>query len=870
VNRKLVVCVLTVLGCTALGLSTGCGSSGLSPSQSTTIAATSGSGQTATVGKPFAAPLVVTVMSASTPLSGVSVTFTASGAGASGTFANGSATETDTTNTSGVATSSTFTANATAGTYGVIASITGTIASITFSLTNAALPGPTVTAISGSGQKAAVSTAFAAPLVASVTLNGNRVGGASVTFTAPGSGASGTFANGTTTETDVTNSSGLATSSTFTANATAGAYNITASTTGASSPAAFSLTNNGPTISATSGSGQSAVIGKPFAAPLVATVLDGNSNPISGATVTFVAPASGAGGTFMNGTATETDTTNSSGVATSSTFTANSTVGGPYTVAATAPGTSTPANFSLTNSPFAFAFSLSGQEAIKNGPNFYALAGAITFDANGNVIGGVQDYNDGVGNISSPNGDPILSGSLSVSPTTGQGTLTLNTNNTNVGVNGIETLGVQFVNSSHALILQFDGTATSSGTMDAQTLVAPSGSYAFTLSGADSSAHPLGMGGVFTVNGTLTGVADVNDDGTVNQGQPLSATVGPADRYGRGQITGVNVPGFTPMISYYIVGAETFRMIDVNVSDSAIGSAFGQGTTTFDNTSLGSSVFGVASNVYPAFGASGQFSTAVTPTTANFAGVGDDNEPQIGNSAGPAAAISGTYSISNTVGSVTYNGYGSLTIGAGFGDVSALGIYMVDPNLNLNDPNNATGGGGALLLDLDGVLPSGTGFVVPQIDSATTSFTGNYAAGWQDYNAFSGCVGCEFDMVAQGSMTAGGALSLTGLVSDPFSTLGTPDLTSFGNTFTGTPLADTTNVGRYSMLSTNTVPNPLATTIDGAPFSFDLVIYQASGGQLVWLNVDGDSVFLGPLEKQGSLSTLPAVKTSSVKAAKKR
>lgn len=40
-----------------------------------------------------------------------------------------------------------------------------------------------------------------------------------------------------TTETDTTNSSGLATSSTFTANATAGAYTVTATTSGATAPA---------------------------------------------------------------------------------------------------------------------------------------------------------------------------------------------------------------------------------------------------------------------------------------------------------------------------------------------------------------------------------------------------------------------------------------------------------------------------------------------------------------------------------------------------------------------------------------------------------------------------------------------------------
>src|SRR4029077_20302701 len=102
---------------------------------------------------------------------------------------------------------------------------------------------PTIAATSGGSQSATVGTAFANPLVATVTLNGSPSSGASVTFTAPSSGASCTFANSTNTETDTANASGVATSSVCTANTTAGAYNVTASTTGATAAASFSLTN---------------------------------------------------------------------------------------------------------------------------------------------------------------------------------------------------------------------------------------------------------------------------------------------------------------------------------------------------------------------------------------------------------------------------------------------------------------------------------------------------------------------------------------------------------------------------------------------------------------------------------------------------
>src|ERR1044071_2191593 len=86
----------------------------------------------------------------------------------------------------------------------------------------------TITATAGTPQSAVIGTAFSTQLQATVRDNGgNPVHGASVTFTAPASGASGTFAGGTTTATVTTNSSGVATAPVFTANGVAGAYSVT-------------------------------------------------------------------------------------------------------------------------------------------------------------------------------------------------------------------------------------------------------------------------------------------------------------------------------------------------------------------------------------------------------------------------------------------------------------------------------------------------------------------------------------------------------------------------------------------------------------------------------------------------------------------
>jgi hypothetical protein len=317
----------------------------IDPAIPATITATSGSGQSAFTGAPFAAPLVATVTDAGgNPVGGVTVTFSAPGSGAGGTFAGG--VNTAVTNGSGVATSAVFTANSTVGgPYTVSASVSGVATPAQFSLTNTQRPVATLTATSGGGQTVQISTQFPQPLVVTATdSNGQPVPNATVTFAGPASGASATFAGG---NTAVTNASGVATLP-VTANTKAGAFTVSASVAGVP-PATFSLTNTaGPaaSIAVTSGSPQSVATGAAFA-PLVATVTDAGGNPVSGATVTFAAPASGASGAFAGGVNTATTTV--VGIATSAIFTANATVGGPYTVNATVSGGATPAQFSLTN-----------------------------------------------------------------------------------------------------------------------------------------------------------------------------------------------------------------------------------------------------------------------------------------------------------------------------------------------------------------------------------------------------------------------------------------------------------------------------------------------------------------------------------------
>jgi Bacterial Ig-like domain (group 3) len=106
--------------------------------------------------------------------------------------------------------------------------------------------------------------------------------------------------------------------------------------------------SRGFTVSATSGTPQSAVFGTAFGSALVATVSSAFAEPIIGGQVTFTAPGSGASATFTGGVTTLVVTINASNQA-SANATASGTVGGPYNVSASGAGITGTATFGLTN-----------------------------------------------------------------------------------------------------------------------------------------------------------------------------------------------------------------------------------------------------------------------------------------------------------------------------------------------------------------------------------------------------------------------------------------------------------------------------------------------------------------------------------------
>ena len=537
----------------------------------------------------------------------------------------------------------------------------------------------------------------------------------------------------------------------------------------------------------------------------------------------------------------------------------------PANVTITATSVTNTAAFANVNVNISTSGGLAGNYAFYvSGLDFngvYSLAGGVTIAADGTLTG-EQDYNDGSGITSpEPGGDMITGGSLSFDPTSGLGALTLITNNKNVGTNGTETLALNFVNNNHALIIEADGSATSSGSFDLQTLPStPAGGFSFALSGADSGGNTAFFGGVFNVSGTsvTNGIFDENDaaHSHASLNNSFTGTLSAADAFGRGTFTQT---GIANTIAYYIIGPEALRLIDVDSNSTGVGSAFGQGASagSFTNAAIGNSVFSVqsnfAGNLYAAVG-------QIVPSGGSFNGVADVNEDLVG-SAEAQQITNGTFSVGT-------NGYGSLTIPPGqLGDVSALGIYATDPALNLNDPNNTTSPGAgntfasALVVDLDTNV-AGSGVLVPQTDNATASFAGNYALGFQDFVDDGISISGELDFVGNATATATAPALLTGsgVMSDPFNLLGGASFSETG-TFTSPITPDTANLGRYAI-------SPFSVTVQTVttPIPYLAVVYQASGGQLFWLEDGADgqtSVFGGQLQQQ----TLPLGAAAAKKAA---
>jgi len=530
-----------------------------------------------------------------------------------------------------------------------------------------------------------------------------------------------------------------------------------------------------------------------------------------------------------------------------------------------------------------FVFYVNGEDVNENG---YSLVGVVTITADGNntIVGGVQDFNDGAGLTSpQPSGDAIsANGSTLVFNTDGSGNamLTLVTSNAALGSNGTETFALSFANGDHALISEFDGTATSAGSYDLQTLpTSPivSTSFSFTSTGVDSGGFAVAEGGVFSLDasGNVTGSVDINDAGHVSLGNlptpnaniPASATTG------RGTVTG-SIDGTTAVVNFYVVTSEVIRLIDVDTTDTAVGSAYGQGATagSFAPSSIGQSAFYIA-GFTDFYNGAGQFFTVAEGDAAKPRSNNRPARPQVAVAcSGAECAFEGTADVNESIdiGDVatdaefdgTYvlagNGYGSFSFvdPPAETELATFGLYAVDPHLNILDPNNSAPGltGGVLIAEMD-VNHVGTGALIPQVAvPAITDIAADVVFNAQG-NEASGENLAAFNLLGASGVDAG-VFSGEGFINDPVGILtGTPIVdpnSTFGATFTD----ESEGIGRY----TSGLGGFVATSGTDVPIGFTVTAYDANGSQLFWVETDEDMTWGGSI--QASTFTVPA----SVKA----
>ena len=140
-------------------------------------------------------------------------------------------------------------------------------------------------------------------------------------------------------------------------------------------------------ITSTGGTPQSTVINSAFPAPLVVSVNGSDGYGVSGVTMAFAVPGSGASATFAGGATTAV--TNAAGTGTSALPSANGTVGGAYSVRASIAscgsypgcGSVTPASFSLTNTMSVPSLSFTGG-------NLVSVSMGTTQNIALNIVGG--------------------------------------------------------------------------------------------------------------------------------------------------------------------------------------------------------------------------------------------------------------------------------------------------------------------------------------------------------------------------------------------------------------------------------------------------------------------------------------------------
>lgn len=273
-------------------LSCGGGGGPSEPPRATSLSKGGGDGQRGTVGVPLATPITVTVLSGSSPMAGVQVTFVTTDGGSTSPG-------TATTGPEGGATT-TWNLGPTPGSQ-VLRATVPNLPEVTFTAT--AEPGPPARVVPafGSSQTGVITRPLPERLGARVTdLVGNPLPGQMVTFVVVGGG--GTIVDAV----QVSDSSGLARPGDWILGPALGFQSVEARVEGASPGVFFAIGNPIPpvTFAAVTGDSQQASVGSRVPVPPVVEARDSTGAPQAGVPVLFTATT---GDGLVQGNASTTD-----------------------------------------------------------------------------------------------------------------------------------------------------------------------------------------------------------------------------------------------------------------------------------------------------------------------------------------------------------------------------------------------------------------------------------------------------------------------------------------------------------------------------------------------------------------------------------
>jgi len=465
------------------------------------------------------------------------------------------------------------------------------------------------------------------------------------------------------------------------------------------------------------------------------------------------------------------------------------------------------------------------------------IAASLTADGKGLITGGVEE-------LTAPGFydlvDVVTDGTYSIDPN-GHGTMLIHTVN-------LETLRFSFVLTSptHALMVEIDGDPAS-GTLDKQqpagtagfTAAQISGNYSFLLDGIDNTAplNHMSVAGTFAADGisaVTSGTVDINNGGTFTT-TSITGTFTAPDSNGRGHL----ILSVGRDFVYYIISSKVLRLLEGDNISFVGGSAYAQG-------SAGSTMAALSGKfVYQHHGwstpgrtvAAGQLSADGMGKVTT--GVSDSNSGGSPTTVIKGTAVAGMYVIS---GSPT--GTLSLTDAAG---TSTFNLYLVDPALNILDPSNSSGGGGALLLHTDMSIV-GTGVLIPQVVSGSGTFSQNHGLNLIN-STTSSTTPDEVHLV--GRLASDGAANFTGTADYGQNSAFFPNIVK-GNTLSGTFAADSVNVGHFTGAFTlGTDPTvALFPFIAPAVSTFNVSYYQASSSQALIIQTDTTADVWGYLVQQ--------------------